>query len=267
MKQTDLLGLSFELTIYGIMLTLILAFSQGRIDATSVATICVFLAGVFVFKLLYPVYALSRYYWSRLAAMAISGFFCWWLIYQAENTRASWYRFNVLQTRVEAFIAQAPGYVILADGDGVIKQTSNNIELLTGYTPKELKGRPVTVLMRPGPAARHQVAFTKAVAALKQKGTKDVGWLLQGVFTVGIKRKDGTITPVKAYAGGIRWSTDIQFPGDIDMFAMFTPVSVEDAHKSNSTIGENVPLKASPEPPKTTIKPEGLSDGPRPQGR
>jgi PAS domain S-box-containing protein len=257
MKQNDLLGLSFELTVYGLMLTLILSFSRGQMDATNVAAVCVFMASAFVFKLLYPVNAFNRYYWSRIGAIAVCALFGWWLVYQAENTRASWYRFNVLQKRVESFIAQAPGYVVLSDADGVIRKTSNNIKLLTGYTPEELQGKPVTILMRSGPAARHQVAFTKAVAALKRNDTKDVGWLLQGVFTVGIKRKDGTITPVKAYAGGIRWSTDIQFSGDIDMFAIFTPASIEEARNTNSNIGDNVPLKTSPDAPKVSpaIKP------------
>jgi PAS domain S-box-containing protein len=221
-------------------------------DATNVAAVCVFMAGAFVFKLLYPVNALNRYFWSRIGAVIVCGCFGWFLVYQAENTRASWYRFNVLQKRVESFIGQAPGYVILSDSDGVIRKTSNNIKLLTGYTPQELQGQPVTILMRSGPAARHQVAFTKAVATLKRNDTRDVGWLLQGVFTVGIKRKDGSITPVKAYAGGIRWSTDIQFPGDIDMFAIFTPVTIEEARDRNSNIGEDVPLKLSPDPPKVS---------------
>jgi PAS domain S-box-containing protein len=219
-------------------------------DATSIAVICVFLASVFVFKLVYPVYALSRYYWGRIAAMCVCGLCCWWLIYQAESTRDSWYRFNVLQSRIESLVAQAPSYVIIADSKGIIKKTSNNIRSLTGYTPEELKGQPVTILMRSGPALNHQKAFINAVEYLKKEDSKDAGWLLQGVLTVGVKRKDGAITPVKTYAGGIRWSTAVQFKNDIDMFAIFIPSTIEEAHEANSTLNEEMPLKTSPEAPK-----------------
>ncbi len=253
--RPDLLSLSFELTVYGISLSLIMAMSQMRLNASSVATICVFLAVVFVFKLVYPINSVGEHMWKRFLAIAACGGFAWWLIYQAENTRVGWYRFNVLQQRVESFVAHAPAYVILADPQGVIKKTSDNIRSLTGYEPAELVGKPVTLLMRAGPAARHEVAFAKAIEALRRPNTQDAGWLLQGVITVGVVRKDGTVAPVKAYAGGIRWSTDIQFEDDTDLFAVFVPVPESEALKGSTTIKKETDIKAAPQAPVSTPLP------------
>lgn len=247
--KEDLLGLSFDTTMMGLILTLVLVASDGKITGAHVVSICIFLAAMFVWKLIWPVRRITRYFAWQVFAIAMCGMFAWWLIYQAENTRAGWYRVNVLQRRVQSFVRNSPAYVIIANGDGNITSTSDNIKLLTGYSPDELVGQPATVLMRDAPASKHLIAFQKAVGILRMGDSPDSGWTLQGIITVGLKRKDGRIVPVKIYAGGIRWSTDIQFSGDIDMFAVFIPSSEDEATGRESTITPEDDIHIVPQAP------------------
>jgi hypothetical protein len=76
--------------------------------------------------------------------------------------------------------------------------------------------------------------------------------MLQGLLIVGVKHKDGHIVPVKAYAGGIRWSTDIQFKGDIDMFACLIPATMDEAMGPASTVNKRSQrddIQVAPDPP------------------
>jgi PAS domain S-box-containing protein len=250
----DLLEMSLELTVYGVMLAVIMPLTSHRLDAVGVATICCFLASVFVFKLFSPIRVVSRYFWGRVGSVVLCSCFAWWLIYQAENTRTGWYRFHVLQTRVQQFVSKAPAYVITADCDGFITGSSDNIASLIGWSKGEIMGRHMRFLMRDEPAKRHDAAYKNAISILRADGSSpNAGWTLQGVITVGIRHKEGRIVPVHAYAGGIRWSQQIQFTGDIDMFAVFIPVSEEEAHDEPTTILPGTPLKVAPPPPPTPV--------------
>jgi PAS domain S-box-containing protein len=248
----DLLGISFDITVLGVILTVIMTMTERRIDAAQVVTVCMFLSATFVWKLIWPLKKWTVYTTWQLFAMCMVIGFSWWLVYQAEGTRAGWYRFNVLQRRVHNFVQHAPAYVVMADENGIITCTSENIDALTGYKQSELVGQPVTVIMRDAPAAKHLVAYAKAVQLLRNDESSDSGWTLQGLLTIGVKRKDGNIVPVRAYAGGIRWSTDIQFAGDIDTFAVFVPVSESQINREikagESTITEDDAVKVAPPP-------------------
>lgn len=250
----DLLELSVEITVYGLLLAVIMPLTSHRLDAAGVATICCFLASVFLFRMLSPTRVVVKYFWGRLLAVGCCAFFSWWLIYQAENTRTGWYRFHVLQTRVQQFVSKAPAYVITADCDGYITGASDNISSLIGWSKVEIIGQNVHMLMRHEPALRHDAAFQQAIQILREDGsTPNAGWTLQGVITVGIKHKDGSIVPVHAYAGGIRWSQDIQFVGDIDLFAVFVPVSERVARQEPTTITPDTPIQVAPDPPPTPV--------------
>lgn len=253
-KNDTLLSQAFDITMLGVILTVLNAVLYKRITGESVVLTCCFLAAVFVWKLIFPLKKINRYFAWQVFSIVMIGLFSWWLIYTAENTRAGWYRFNVLQRRIQSLVAHAPAYVVLADSDGQITAVSDNIQLLTGYTPKEIIGQNTTVLMRDAPAAKHLVAYDKAIHTLRRKDAPDSGWTLQGAITVGIKHKNGSIVPVKAYAGGIRWSTDIQFNGDIDIFAVFVPVSQSQAIREikegdGTTLKKDTEIKAAAPPP------------------
>jgi PAS domain S-box-containing protein len=254
--EDDLLYLMLELMVYGILLALIMPLTRHRLDGASVATICCFLAAVFVCKVLFlpPRFPLKNF-WGRALSIVGCGLFSWWLIYQAENTRMGWYRFHVLQTRIQQLVSKSPAYVVTIDCDGIITGTSDNIGMLTGYRKDELVGQPSRILMRPEVAARHERAIEETVRILRDNDhSPDAGWGLQGNMVVGVKRKDGQIAPVRIFAGGIRWSEDIQFDGDIDLFAVFIPEGVLSAAFSPaSTIPSGTPLKQAPPPPQSPI--------------
>lgn len=250
----NLLNLAFDLTVHGIILTSLIILAEGRITGSGVVVICCFLAASFFWKMMWPAKLLQRYFVWRMFSVGMVMVFSWWLIYTAENTRAGWYRFNVLQGRVKTFVRHAPSYVVLADCNGVITETSDNIELLTGYTRGELVGKYTTVLMRDAPAVKHHVAYEDAVKVLRDNNVSNTGWTLQGVITVGVKHKNGHVVPVRIYAGGIRWSTEIQFTGDIDIFAVFVPVSKETAESQikeggDTTLAPGTKIKEAPAPP------------------
>lgn len=266
-SNDSLLTQSLELTISGIILTLVMSAVYQRITGEGVVVICCFLAAHFVWKMIFPVRRYGRYFLAQVASVVMAGLFSWWLIYTAENTRTGWYRFNVLQKRITNFVHHAPAYIIMANAEGYITDVSDNIELLTGYTPKELAGQPVTILMRDAPAAKHLIAFDKAIRVLRDASSPDSGWTLQGSLTVGVKHKDGHIIPVRIYAGGIRWSADIQFNNDIDVFAVFIPVSVVDAAREikvndGTTLPEGTDIKGAPPPP--PVRPLAPLPSPKP---
>jgi PAS domain S-box-containing protein len=249
--HSDLAQISWDLTVQGVVLTAVAYFARGAIDGSSVAIICGYLAIIFMMRLIFVGVAFQRYFWGRLLAIAISGLFAWWLLYQAENTRVGWYRFNFLQQRVQRFVSKAPAYVILADPNSKITCTSDNIDVLTGYTKQELVGQSTTILMRPSAVAGHLAAVKKATAVLRSHNTPNSGWVLQGVLTVGIKHKDGHIVPVRVYAGGIRWSQEITFEGDTDLFAVFVPVREDEVREGPTTIPASTPVQTAPSPPAT----------------
>lgn len=230
-KENDdnLIGKALEVTFYGIVLIAMQRFFEGRITGQSIMVATSFLAVIAAIKFIWPVQVFHKRALIQFACIGMCGIFSWWLIYTAENTRAAWYRLNVQKSRIESLVADAPAYIILSDSDGLITSTSNNIELLTGYKPQELIGQPLTVLMLDGQAARYQIAYDKAIALLRDPYSADQGWLFQGLIKVGLKHKNGNVVPIKMFSGGIRWSTDIQFKGDIDMFAIYLPVDPKDA--------------------------------------
>lgn len=249
-KRTDLLELSLELTVYGIFLAIIIPMTSHRLNTSSVATICCFLACVFLFRVVSPVKLVVRYFWGRTLSVVCCVFFAWWLLYQAENTRIGWYRFHILQERVQKLISKAPAYIIISDEMGVITGASDNINLLIGWKKEDIIGKNIHMFMRDGPLARHDIAFKSAVEILKaEEPSPNAGWMMQGIITGGIKHKNGNIVPVRAYAGGIRWSQDMQFQGDIDMFAVFVPVSEKKAREEPSTIPNDTPIQIAPTPP------------------
>jgi hypothetical protein len=184
--HSDLAQISWDLTVQGVVLTAVAYFARGAIDGSSVAIICGYLAIIFMMRLIFVGVAFQRYFWGRLSAIAISGLFAWWLLYQAENTRVGWYRFNFLQQRVQRFVSKAPAYVILADPNSKITCTSDNIDVLTGYTKQ-----------------------------------------------------------------GIRWSQEITFEGDTDLFAVFVPVREDEVREGPTTIPASTPVQTAPSPPAT----------------
>lgn len=251
--DSDLAQVSWDLTLQGIVLTGVAYAARSGIDGVGITIICGFLAVMFLIRLVFAGFAFQRYFWGRLLAVGLCVGFCYWLLYQAENTRSGWYRSTVLQSRIEKFVNQAPAYVILADTDHNITCTSNNIEMLTGYKPEELVGQKTTLLMRPRAIPGHLAAVRKAVAILRGREAPNSGWMLQGVLTVGLRHKDGHIVPVRVYAGGIRWSADIQFENDTDLFAVFIPVESKEARQEPTTIPQSTPV--TPAPPAPIIAP------------
>jgi PAS domain S-box-containing protein len=257
--SSTLIPLAFELTVMGVALSGILYGVQGRLIGQSVWVVTIFLAVMFAYKVMSTGHSASRYFWAKLGSIIVSATFAWWMIYMAENTRAGWYRFHVLESRVQQFISKAPAYVIATDCDGYITGTSDNINLLIGYTKEELVGKHVHMLMRPQHARFHDKSFARAIEILRADGSSpNAGWTLQGVITVGVRHKDGHIVPVHIYAGGIRWSEGIQFRGDIDIFAVFVPVPIEDIAAGPTTIDSGTKLKESPPaPPVPVLAPVG----------
>jgi PAS domain-containing protein len=245
-EKPDLLELSFELTIYGIMLSVIMPLTSRRLDASSIATICCFLAAVFALKLFLPGKVLLKHFWGRFACGVLCVGFVWWMVYYAENTRAGWYRFHVLQQRVQQLVSKAPAYIITCDSDGYITGASENIQMLVGWRKEEVVGRHLHMFIRPEHVMAHDLQFDDAVAALRDEALTNAGWWMKGAETLGIEHKDKSIVPVKIYAGGIRWSQDIQFAGDLDLFAVIVPVS-------EVTVPTNIlpgtPLRFAPPPP------------------
>lgn len=257
-KNDTLINEAFEITVHGAILALLVITVYGRMSVQSLIILCCYLAIFVIWKLVWPPPIITRYFVWQLFSMIMAAIFSWWLIYTAENTRVGWYRFNVLQQRVKTFVHKSPAYVILADCDGFITATSENIELLTGYQSLELVGKHTTILMRDIPAIKHSIAYDKAIKLLRRNDVPNAGWMLQGSITVGVKHKDGHIVPVKLLTGGIRWSTDIQFKGDIDIFAVFIPVSEGKAKDEirtggNTTLQKENVIRSAPSAP--TVSP------------
>jgi PAS domain S-box-containing protein len=223
--KPDLLELSLEITVYGVMLSLIMPLAFHRLDASGVGTICCFLAGVFVYKLFSPTKILVKYFWGRLASVILCISFVWWMIYYAENTRAGWYRFHVLQMRVQQLVSTAPAYIITCDGDGYITGASENIHLLVGWHKEEIVGRHIHMFIGKDNMSSHDKVFESAVGSLREIDTPNAGWWVKGTHILAIRHKDTSMIPVRVYVGGIRWSQDIQFTGDLDIFAVFCPLS------------------------------------------
>lgn len=245
----------FKITFYGILLMVIQRYFEQRTTSESIIVTTSFLAIIAIFKLVFPFKIYDRHAWLRVCCVTACCMFSWYLIYSSESVRAATYRLSVQKAKISRLAAEAPAYVIISDSEGIITSTSNNINILTGYTSKELIGQPTTVLMLDAQSAKNQIAFDKAVAFLRDPYSVDAGWLFQGLVTTSVKHKNGNVVPVKIYSGGVRWSTDIQFKGDIDMFAIYFPVDPKDALVPPTSLTNLEFRKLQGSLPAPTVKP------------
>jgi PAS domain S-box-containing protein len=251
--KDDLYWIGIDLAVQGSILGTTIKLVRGRFDDFSITIIACFLAAMFLIRIVFGSLEDFRdHLLGKLIAIVVMVLFSTWLLHEASNVRTGWYRTNVLQDRFSRIVSSAPAYVLLWDADGNITEASVNIHFLTGYRRTELIGQPMTTLLRRVDQPGYLRGMVKATTILKQDNSPDAGWLMQGIITFGLLHKDGRVVPVKAYSGGIRWSQEVQFKGDTDLFAVFVPVD-PNKEKDNpaTTIDPTTPVKVAPPPPPT----------------
>ena len=250
-SKDDLYWIGLDLAVQGVLLALAMKLVRGHYDDYSVTIVACFLAAMFLIRVVFgSLEGFYDHFLGKLAAVVVVLLFSAWLYYEAANVRTGWYRTNVLQRRVSKIVSSAPAYIILWNTDGLITEASSNIGLLTGYRREELIGQPLTVLLRKVDQAGYKRGMAKATEALCQNNSPDAGWLMQGIITFGLLHRDGRAVPVKAYSGGIRWSQEVQFKGDTDLFAVFVPADPPKPQEP-TTIDPKTPVQVAPPPPPT----------------
>lgn len=117
--------------------------------------------------------------------------------YEANELRASielaLYQYRTgrqrAETRIRSMLESAPDGMLLARADGTIELVNRSLVAMFGYTPDELVGAPVELLIPEGARARH-AAHRAAYAAAPRSRPMGGGVELSG------RRKDGTELPV-----------------------------------------------------------------------
>lgn len=254
--KDDLYWIGIDLAVQGSLLGVTMKVVRGHFDDFSISIIACFLAAMFLIRIVFgSLDDFREHLLSKLAAVVIMACFAGWLFHEATNVRTGWYRTHVLQRRVSKIVGSAPAYIVLWNTDGLITEASSNISLLTGHAREELIGQPLTVLLREVDQIGFRRGMAKATAILRQNNSPDAGWLMQGIITFGLLHRDGRAVPVKAYSGGIRWSQEVQFKGDTDLFAVFVPADPPKPQEP-TTIDPRTPVQvAPPAPPTKTLVP------------
>jgi PAS domain S-box-containing protein len=93
------------------------------------------------------------------------------------------------KSMLEAILESAAGAIIAIDADGVIQSVNPATEKLFGYTPPELLGQNVKILMPEPDASRHD-GYLSHHLSTGEKRIIGVGREVEG------RRKDGTIFPI-----------------------------------------------------------------------
>jgi PAS domain S-box-containing protein len=91
----------------------------------------------------------------------------------------------------------APDGILVIDADSVIQFANPAIQPIFGYTPEELEGRALTMLMSGEIAERHRASFKRYL----QTGSKHLNW--KSVELEGL-RKDGSVVSVEVSFGEIQ---------------------------------------------------------------
>jgi PAS domain S-box-containing protein len=244
------LWIAVDLAVSGTALAVVMRVVRGYFDDFSFSIIACYLAVMMLVRFLFGGIDFHKHFVAKLIATVWICVFAAWLYYEASNVRAGWYRTHVIQDRIGHMTTEAPFYAIVWNTDGVITQASANINLLTGYYREELIGKPMTVLLQPRDRRGFAGGMKKATEVLRRNDSRDAGWLMQGKIIFGLVHRDGKVVPVRAYSGGIRWSQDVQFKGDTDLFAMLEPVDPKHSH-APTTIDPKTPVQVAPPPPPT----------------
>lgn len=254
--RPDFYWILLDLSVLGILLAATVKLVRGRFDDFTISVIACYMAAVFLVRVLFGAFeGLKEHLWAKLIAVALVLAFAGWLYREATNVRTGWYRTHVLQDRFSRIVKSAPAYVVLWDTQGNITEASENIHFLLGYDRMELIGQPLTSILRPADRTAYARGMAKAIQTLRKPTGDDAGWLMTGVIPIGLRHRTGRVVPVRTYAGGIRWSQEVQFTGDTDLFALFVPVTRHEALES-SAIDPATPMKVAPAaPPAPTIVP------------
>jgi PAS domain S-box-containing protein len=264
--RPDLYWIVLDLSVLGILLAAVVRVVRGHFDDFTISVIACYLAAVFLVRVMFGLGDGFRgTFWAKAGGVLLVLGFAGWLYHEATNVRTGWYRTHVLQDRFSRIIHSAPAYIVLWDTQGNITETSDNIHFLLGYDRIELVGQPLTTILRPADQAGYARAMARAVRTLRKPTGDDAGWLMTGVIPIGLQHRSGRVVPVRTYAGGIRWSGDIQFRGDTDLFALFVPVTRHEALEK-SAIDPEAPMKVAPPPPPVkTLVPAPAEAKPEPE--
>ncbi len=110
---------------------------------------------------------------------------------RAQITKLERNRLDPVGERLLAGLLQAsPDGVLIADSEGTLRLVNHAAEVMLGYGPGELVGKPIEVLVPAASAARH-VGLRKAFASEPQVRRMGTG------LTLSARRKDGSELPVE----------------------------------------------------------------------
>lgn len=184
---------------------------------------CLFLAllgAVVAFEFLFRPRIVQKPQWYAVVLVALA-LAIGWLAWEASAYRSSWFRYNVLSQRVTTIVDDSQTAVILTHEDNTIRACSRKVEALTGYSRVELIGKPLTILMDPDMAVRHNESYQKGVAYLRSHKT----FTPNPKLNLPLRRKDGSHVRVNLYIFGIRYSLVENFDNDIDIFGVLEPAA------------------------------------------
>jgi PAS domain S-box-containing protein len=213
--------------VYGFLLLGILYVRSNVFDYNELITVVAFTSIVSVIETMWrKTEAGKRLIWHFFSLVILVGFLGV-LLNQATDFREAWYRTHVLEDRIQEIIFTSPTAIIVADGFGDIKYINSKATSIIGWTEDEIKGRPLTILMRPQKIAAHNRAFVNEVKSLKQGSAS---WIHMGDHVFRVVCKNGDIIKVKMYVMGIRYSSDDE-PGkypvgqDVEFYAIVQPLA------------------------------------------
>lgn len=217
--------ISARVSVYGLILTTLLYSRSSIFDAGELVTIVTFCSTITFIELAWKKYDFGKTLFWHLGALISLLIFLFVLLNQAINVRESWYRTHVLENRISTLIGKAPTAIIVADGLGNIKSANGHVLELVGWSEEELKGQPLSILMRPHKYIEHKKAYDKVADDLKNGS---VSWVNVGDRIFRMVSKSGQLIKVQIYIFSIKYSSDIEYGfekgKDIEFYAIIQPL-------------------------------------------
>jgi PAS domain S-box-containing protein len=159
--------------------------------------------------------------WFIVAVLIVVGGYQAWRLTAVNQAAQQAVADRINQARrAELIVESATVAMIICDEHGLITSFNPAAEEIFGYTLKEIRGKPVHLLLGASHAAEHELVFNKAAEKLR---SEDGNWQFSCRLTGEAVHKDGHSIPVVIGVRGVKYGDMIEFLAVVQPIINTTP--------------------------------------------
>lgn len=142
-----------------------------------------------------------------LVLLPLSGLLCWIAACQQVRHRTAEAQLQEREARIRAIMNNALEGIVSIDGEGLITAFNPAAAAIFGYSPEEVLGRPISILV-PSPHAEQHDAYIRRFI-----DSWDPGGLIGSHREVQGMRRDGSLVPLELSVSALRLNDTWTFTG------------------------------------------------------